>query len=60
VRNAHAVLVYGDHRCPLNSDHPLDTPDVAGQIRKLGELRDEGLLTEEEFQTKKTELLGKL
>jgi hypothetical protein len=54
------VLVYGDHRCPLNSDHPLDTPDVAGQIRKLGELRDEGLLTEEEFQTKKTELLGKL
>lgn len=35
-------------------------PDVADQIRKLGELRDAGLLTEEEFQSKKTELLKRL
>ena len=33
-------------------------PDVADQIRKLGELRREGLLTDEEFQRKKTQLLG--
>ncbi len=36
------------------------SPDVTEQIRKLGELRDQGILTEEEFQTKKRELLAKL
>jgi hypothetical protein len=30
------------------------------QIRKLSELRDEGLLTEEEFSAKKAELLAQL
>jgi hypothetical protein len=30
------------------------------QIRKLSELRDEGLLTEEEFAAKKKELLGQI
>jgi uncharacterized membrane protein YeaQ/YmgE (transglycosylase-associated protein family) len=34
--------------------------DVMEQIRKLGELRDEGVLTDEEFQTKKAELLSRL
>jgi len=35
-----------------------DTPgDIADDIRKLGQLRDQGLLTEEEFQAKKAELL---
>jgi hypothetical protein len=29
-------------------------------IRQLGELRDAGLLSEEEFQAKKTELLGRI
>jgi Short C-terminal domain len=33
-------------------------PDAADQIRRLGQLRDEGLLTEEEFQAKKAQLLG--
>jgi len=32
--------------------------DVAEQIRKLAELRDEGILTEEEFAAKKKQLLG--
>lgn len=31
--------------------------DVADQIRKLGQLRDEGLLTDEEFRAKKAKLL---
>ncbi len=31
--------------------------DLASQIRKLAELRDEGILTEDEFQAKKTDLL---
>lgn len=31
---------------------------VAGEIRKLGALRDQGLITEEEFAAKKKQLLG--
>ncbi len=39
---------------------PGDSPgELADEIRKLGQLRDEGLLTEEEFQAKKTELLDR-
>jgi Short C-terminal domain len=37
-----------------------DSPDVTEQIRKLAELRDQGILTDEEFQSKKKELLSKL
>lgn len=32
--------------------------DLANQIRKLGELRDQGLLTEEEFSAQKAKLLN--
>lgn len=35
-------------------------PDVAEQIRKLATLRDEGLLSSEEFEAKKAELLARL
>jgi hypothetical protein len=34
--------------------------DVADQIRKLGALRDDGLLTDEEFETKRAELLARM
>ena len=34
--------------------------DHLAQIEKLGELRDAGVLTDEEFETKKSELLGRL
>jgi uncharacterized membrane protein YeaQ/YmgE (transglycosylase-associated protein family) len=33
---------------------------VADQLRKLGELRDSGVLTDEEFETKKAELLARM
>ncbi len=33
---------------------------VSGQIKELASLRDEGIITEEEFQTKKTELLSRI
>jgi Short C-terminal domain len=33
---------------------------ITDQIKKLGELRDDGLLTEDEFNTKKAELLARL
>jgi hypothetical protein len=41
---------------------PLQKPniDVAEQIEKLGRLRDQGLLTDKEFQSKKEELLSRL
>jgi Short C-terminal domain len=40
---------------PAKSD-----PSIPDQIRQLGELRDQGLVTPEEFETKKTELLSRL
>jgi hypothetical protein len=36
------------------------TVDIPDQIRKLGELRDTGLLTDEEFERKKAELVERL
>ncbi len=33
---------------------------IADQIRRLGGLRDEGLLTEEEFSAKKADLLSQI
>jgi hypothetical protein len=35
-------------------------PDPIEQLRRLGELRDAGILTEEEFATKKAEILSRL
>jgi len=35
-------------------------PDIPEQIRRLAELRDAGLITEEEFETKKAELLRRM
>jgi len=37
-----------------------DVQDVTEQIRKLGELHDQGVLTDDEFETKKRELLARL
>ena len=34
--------------------------DVAEQLRKLGELRDEGVITPEDFERKKAELLARM
>jgi hypothetical protein len=39
---------------------PGPGPSPVEAIRQLGELRDAGLLSEEEFQAKKTELLGRI
>lgn len=36
------------------------TDMIIDQIRKLAELHDDGILTEEEFTAKKTELLSRL
>lgn len=36
------------------------TMDIPEQIRKLSELKEQGILTEEEFNAKKSELLSRL
>ena len=37
---------------------PTEVDDAAAQIRQLAALRDQGLLTEEEFAAKKKQILG--
>lgn len=43
---------------PANAPTPA-IPDVAEQLSKLGQLRDAGILTEEEFAAKKADLLSR-
>jgi len=43
-----------------DENHKTDTTDVMLHIEKLTELHDAGILTDEEFQSKKAELLKKL
>ena len=63
-RGALESLMLGD--VPSTSAQPAvgtttpDTPDTTEQIRKLAELRDSGILSEDEFQTKKAELLARM
>jgi len=33
-------------------------PDIADQIKKLADLKEQGILTEEEFSAKKKKILG--
>jgi len=35
-----------------------DEPDMFEQLKKLGELRDQGILTDEEFAAQKAKVLG--
>ncbi len=35
-------------------------PDIIGQIKQLGELKEAGVLSQEEFEAKKAELLRRL
>ena len=39
---------------------PSDKEDVLGQLKSLGELRDAGVVTPEEFEAKKADLLKRL
>jgi hypothetical protein len=42
------------------SPHPAGTIDIFATIERLAELRQKGVLTEEEFAAKKSELLSRL
>lgn len=59
VRSSGPALTPGT----VPSDAPVarrDPADIAERIRHLGELHQSGLLTDEEFTTKKAELLAEL
>ncbi len=61
---ATALEIHGDQWAAEMGIPPAQTqagqavPSVADELRKLGELRDQGLLTEEEFSSQKLRLLG--
>jgi len=44
----------------LADDQPANKPDIPDQIKKLSELKDDGILTADEFESKKQELLAKM
>lgn len=48
----------GEPRMPIRPKRRNDSP--ADMIREIGRLRDEGLITEEEFQAKKADLLSRV
>lgn len=55
--------IYNAFLSAVNKENKKDTEnssDIPEQIEKLSELRDKGILTDEEFQTKKTELLSRI
>ncbi len=41
-------------------ENPEQLPDIAEQIKKLAQLNEQGILSDAEFQLKKTELLSKM
>ena len=43
---------------PASTDAPAGEPGYLNELERLGHLRDEGYLTDEEFEAKKKELLG--
>jgi len=53
--NAKEKLGYGE-----NGFHTQESTDIPGMIARLDELRKQGVLTEEEFKTKKATLLAKM
>lgn len=56
VRTAVEGYIASHHKGSARADEP----DIPAQIAKLGELRDQGLITADEFGAKKTELLARL
>jgi hypothetical protein len=63
---APAALAYAAPVAPPAPAAPVATPEidtadeVAGALARLGDLRDKGIISPEEFEAKKAELLGRL
>lgn len=69
IKELLASLMLGNHPSQASSAAPPPPPpsgsapgppDVMEQIARLGQLRDAGLLTDDEFAAKKADLLGRL
>jgi Bacterial PH domain/Protein of unknown function (DUF2510)/Short C-terminal domain len=56
----HRLTAPTDISRPTEATEARATPDPIDQLRKLGELRDAGVLTAQEFENEKTELLDRL
>jgi hypothetical protein len=54
------VLLPAPNATAPQQPSPTFGSDHMDQLKKLGDLRDAGVLTAEEFQTKKTEILGRI
>jgi hypothetical protein len=48
----------GNASPPPSASAPATKPDLVDQLRELAKLRDEGILTDEEFSDQKAKLLG--
>lgn len=56
-----AIIVVAIRLARRNSPGaPVSSPDAAQQIEKLAQLRDKGLLSEAEYESKRTEVLGRI
>lgn len=54
-----AALTQQNDQVPAQSSPPQTAqPDYLAELEKLSELKDKGIITEEEFQAKKNQLLG--
>ena len=64
IQDEFEPFVQNNYKWPLTQQAPkaegniLENTDLLEQLNKLGELRDKGLLTEEEFVLQKKKLLG--
>lgn len=56
--DASSGAMSGPNAAPVGSEGPAD--DIAGQLVKLAELRDAGIVTADEFAAKKAELLARI
>ncbi|MDJ0379190.1 SHOCT domain-containing protein [Cryobacterium sp. PH31-L1] len=56
-----AVVVVAIRLARKGGNHSLpSSPDPVEQIQRLAKLRDDGLLSQAEFETKRAELLGRI
>ena len=56
-----AIIVIVIRLSRKNDRHPVPgQPDPVEQIRRLAQLRDEGLLSETEYEAKRADLMGRI
>ena len=48
----------GEQQAPPPAAAPAAEPDYAAELEKLAQLRDQGVITAEDFEAKKKQLLG--